>query len=167
MNIDAAVQDLIDMILAGMHQQMIGGNNHWILQIITHIYKKNTARSGTRFGRSWCQIWTIVGDGGETFFKFCHPGAEYVGHIWCHQNSIFVISPEFWKILKIEHKKIWKVMEKIWTHGKMWDIYDAGRGLLLLLSNPSNLVVDPVVCDIYNIWVQYFLFSPKIKRIFF
>ena len=28
MNIDAAVQDLIDMILAGMHQQMIGGNNH-------------------------------------------------------------------------------------------------------------------------------------------
>ena len=131
------------------------------------MYKKNTARSGTRFGRSWCQIWTIVGDGGETFFKFCHPGAEYVGHIWCHQNSIFVISPEFWKILKIEHKKIWKVMEKIWTHGKMYDIFDAWRGLLLLLSNPSNLVVDPVVCDIYNIWVQYFLFSPKIKRIFF
>ena len=63
-------------------------------------------------------------------------------------------------------------MEKIWTHGKMWDIYDAGRGLLLLLSNPSNLVVDPVVCDIYNIlYTPRFecsiFFSPKIKRIFF
>ena len=28
MNIDAAVQGLIDLILAGMHQQMLGGNDH-------------------------------------------------------------------------------------------------------------------------------------------
>ena len=143
MNIDAAVQDLIDMILAGMHQQMIGGNNHWILQIITHIYKKNTARSGTRFGRSWCQIWTIVGDGGETFFKFCHPGAEYVGHIWCHQNSIFV--PKFGKFWRQNVRKFGKLWKKFWHMGKC-ETYLIKRIFFKFLKKkvefPRTVVVD-------------------------
>ena len=73
---------------------------------------------------------------------------KYMGHIWRHQNSIFVISPEFWEILRQNIRKSGKLRKFFWTHGKMWDIFGAGRALLLLLSNPSNLVVDPVVCDV-------------------